>query len=119
MTGTSQTPITNLHGSWWMGGSDLLADVPEEVDQGDGGSAEDRGAAGDQDADLPTGGQVRVGAVGTESPHHGGNDEREDGEDKPDGHHGTDDGETLRVARQTSVVGLDVDLHRSEEHTSE
>src|SRR5690606_39819751 len=74
-------------GGW---GSDLLADVPEEVDQRDAGTADDGGAAGDEDADLPPTGQMRVGGVGAEAPH-----DRQDGQDEADGHDGADDGAQL------------------------
>ncbi len=42
-------------------GSDGLADVPEKIDEGDGGAADDRCATGHHHSGLATGGQVGVG----------------------------------------------------------
>ncbi len=94
----------------WLG-SDLLADVPEEVDERDGGPADDGRTAGDEDADLAASCQVRVGGVGAEAPHDRRDDEREDGQDQADGHDGTDDGAQLGDPGQAGVVGADVDVH--------
>src|SRR5699024_3566327 len=70
MTGISQTPISGPPNQvGWTGGClDGLADVPEEVDQGHRGAADDRRPAGDEDADLSPARQVGVGAVGAEAP---------------------------------------------------
>src|SRR5688572_24414008 len=83
ITGTSQTPMIDP--------SDLLADVPEEVDQRHGGAADNRGAQCYENAELAATREVRVGRVGSKSPHDGRDDQGEYGEDQPDRHRCSDD----------------------------
>ncbi|MPM84836.1 hypothetical protein SDC9_131912 [bioreactor metagenome] len=97
------------------GGSDGLADVPEEVDERHARAADHRRAAGDEDADLPARGEVRVGGVRAEAPHDRGHDQREHAEDQADGHHCADDGAQLVDPRQAVSVWVDVDVHRHQQ----
>src|SRR5690625_7667748 len=84
MMGTSHTPTGN-HSSKVESigvGSDLLADVPEEIDQRHRRAADHRGTTGHEDADLAPARQMRVGGVGAETPHNRRDDQREDGQDE-------------------------------------
>src|SRR5690625_2607192 len=69
MTGISQTLIALLSKLVGSRSSHLLPDVPEEVDQRHGGTADDGGATGDEYAELAAGGEMGIGRVRPESPH--------------------------------------------------
>src|SRR5690606_12554592 len=93
MTGTSQTltAATPAAGSHVGRSSHGLPDAPEEVDEGHRGTADDRRPARHEDADLAPAREMRVRAVGAETPHDRRDDQGEDGQDQADGHDGADD----------------------------
>src|SRR5690554_1018855 len=89
MTGTSHTSTIVL--SFRVPrASDRLADVPEEVDESDRRTGDDRGTQADEDSELAASREVRVGRVRAQRPNDRRDDQREYGEDQADGHRGAD-----------------------------
>ncbi|MPM30983.1 hypothetical protein SDC9_77536 [bioreactor metagenome] len=92
-----------------MGGSDGLADAPEEVDEGHARATDDGGTARDQHADLAPTGQMRIAGVRAVGPDDRADDQRQNTENQAHGHDCADDDAQLLDARQAAGVRVDVD----------